>query len=100
MRVSATKTNPRIERNVYLTSKKIKSYGKNNDYPQKILDIVSSSGTGKVCLDTYIKFVSGAGFEDPALDQLVINASGERANSLLRKFSKDLKEFQRVCLSY
>lgn len=93
MRVSATKTTPRIERNVYLTSKKIKSYGKNNDYPQKILDIVSSSGTGKVCLDTYIKFVSGAGFEDPALDQLVINASGERANSLLRKFSKDLKNF-------
>jgi len=93
MRVSATKTAQRIERNIYLTSKRIKSYGQNNDYPQKILEIVSSSGTGKTCMDIYVKFVEGAGFQDQTLANTVINERGERVNSLLRKFSKDLKNF-------
>jgi len=93
MRVSATKTAPRVERNVYLTSKKIKGYGTNNDYPQKVLEIINSSGTGRTCMDIYIKFVEGAGFTDQILSDTVLNSRGERANSLLRKFAKDLKNF-------
>jgi hypothetical protein len=93
MRVSSAKTSPRVERNVYITSKRIKGYGKDNDYPQKILEIVSSSGTGKTCMDIYVKFVEGGGFTDEVLAQTVLNSRGERANSLLRKASKDLKNF-------
>lgn len=93
MRVSAAKTAPRVERNVYITSKKIKGYGESNDYPQKVLEIVNSSGTGKTCMDIYVKFVEGGGFMDAILANTVLNARGERANSLLRKASKDLKNF-------
>ena len=93
MRVSATKTAQRIERNVYLTSKKVKAYGQNNDYPQKILEIINASGTGRTCMDIYVKFVEGGGFEDVAFAQTVINSKKERAGSLLRKFAKDLKNF-------
>lgn len=93
MKVSATKTAQRVERNQYLTSKRIKGYGRGNDYPQKILEIVNASGTGKVCMDIYVKFVEGAGFTDPVLSDTILNSNGERANSLLRKFSKDLKAF-------
>jgi hypothetical protein len=93
MRVSATKTAPRVERNQYLVSKKIKAYGKDNDYPQKVIEIVNSSGTGKTCMDIYVKFVEGAGFNDKSLSDTVLNSKGERANSLLRKFAKDLKNF-------
>lgn len=93
MRVSATKTAPRVERNIYITSKKIKGYGSNNDYPQKVLEIVNSSGTGRTCMDIYVKFVEGAGFNDPLLANTVLNSRGERANLLLRKFAKDLKNF-------
>ena len=93
MRVSATKTAPRVERNQYLTSKRIKGYGDGNDYPQKILEIIASSGTGKTCFDTYVKFVRGAGFTDEAFNDLVINVNNERASSLLSKFAKDLKSF-------
>jgi hypothetical protein len=91
MRVSATKTAPRVERNVYLTSQHIKGYGTNNDYPQKVLEIVNSSGTGKTCMDTYIKFVEGAGFTDKVFSETVINSRNERTNTLLRKFARDLK---------
>jgi len=93
MRVSAAKTAPRVERNVYITSKKIKGYGESNDYPQKVLEIVNSSGTGRTCMDIYAKFVEGGGFMDQILATTVLNSRGERANSLLRKASKDLKNF-------
>jgi hypothetical protein len=93
MKVSATKTAQRIERNVYITSKKIKGFGTFNDYPQKILEIVNASGTGKTCFDIYVSFVEGAGFEDEALSEQVLNENKERADSLLRKAAKDLKYF-------
>jgi hypothetical protein len=93
MRVSATKTKPRIERDIYLTSKKIKAYGQGNDYPQKILEIINSSGTGKTCMDVYVKFIEGDGFMDQVLGNSVINSRGEKTNTLLRKFAKDLKSF-------
>ena len=99
MRVSATKTAQRVERNSYITSKRIKGYGLNNDYPQKILEIVNSSGTGRVCMDIYVKFVEGAGFTDQSLADTILNSKNERSNSLLRKFAKDLKNFNAfVCL--
>jgi len=93
MKVSATKTAQRVERNIYITSKGIKGYGTNNDYPQKVLEIVNSSGTGKTCMDIYVKFVEGAGFLDEILSNTVLNSRKERADSLLRKFTKDLKNF-------
>ena len=93
MRVSATKTLPRVERNIYLTSKKIKAYGENNDYPQKVLEIVNSSGTGKLCLDTFCKFIEGAGFEDEAFATAIINDRNEKTNTLLRKCARDLRAF-------
>jgi hypothetical protein len=102
MKVSATKTAPRVERNVYLTSKRIKGYGTGNDYPQKVLEIINSSGTGRTCMDIYVKFVEGAGFQDPALAETVLNSNNERANSLLRKAAKDLKNFNgfAICVKY
>jgi hypothetical protein len=93
MRVSAAVTQPRVEKNLYSLTKKIKLYGQNNDYPQKIYNIVGASGTGKVCVDVYVKFILGAGFRDKALATTVLNANGERANGLLSKCGKDLRYF-------
>lgn len=93
MRVSATKTAPRVERNVFLRSKRIKGYGDGNDYPQKVLEIIASSGTGKTCFDIYVKFVRGAGFTDEIFNDTIINERNERVSSLLGKFAKDLKSF-------
>ena len=93
MKVSAAKTTPRVERNVYITAKRIKGYGTNNDYPQKVLEIINSSGTGRTCMDIYVKFVEGGGFQDKMLAEAVLNSRGERGNMLLRKAAKDLKNF-------
>ena len=44
-------------------------------------------------MDIYVKFVEGAGFQDQMLADQILNEKGERANSLLRKAAKDLKNF-------
>jgi hypothetical protein len=93
MKVSATKPTPRVERNIYLTSKKIQAYGDGNDYPQKVFEIIGSSGTGKTCFDIYTKFVRGSGFEDDAFGKHIINDDKETVNSLLNKSAKDLKRY-------
>lgn len=93
MRVSATSTAPRVERDIYDLSKHIKGYGTNNSYPQKVLEIINSSGTGRTCMDIYVSFVEGDGFEDQVLAEQIINDKHERVNSLMRKCAKDLKNF-------
>jgi len=98
MRVSAAVTSPRLEKNQYSLTKAIKSYGQGNDYPQKILDIVGSSGTGTVCFDIYVKFMVGGGFKDQLLGDAVMNDRGERASGLLRKCAKDYRYFNGFAL--
>ena len=93
MRVSATKTQPRVAQDQYLSARKIKGYGDGNDYPQKIIQINASSGTGKTCYDIYVKFIRGAGFTDEVFANTIINDRNERVSSLLKKFSKDLESF-------
>ena len=93
MRVSATVTAPRVEQNSYSLIKKIKLYGQKNDYPQKILDIINASGTGKVSVNLYTKFIRGNGFLDPALNTLQVNARKERLFTILAKCAKDLRAF-------
>ena len=96
MRVSSAKTAQRVERNAYRTTWKIKSYGVNNDYPQKILEILNSSGTGLTCYDIYVKFIVGAGFED-SFSNTFLNPK-ERAGVILKKCAKDLKAFKGFAL--
>jgi hypothetical protein len=93
MRVSSTKTAQRVERNTYNLNRKIKNYGKSNDYPQKVLEIVNSSGTGKACVDIRVDFCEGAGFIDTTLAEFIINSRKESANSLLTKVCKDGENF-------
>lgn len=97
MRVSATKTAQRVERNLYHTTWRIKSYGKNNDYPQKVLEIINSSGTGKTCFDIYTKFIEGSGFEDQSLAKQKFSGK-ESGNTILRKIAKDLRTFNGFAL--
>lgn len=93
MRVSSAVTLPRVEQNAYSLTNMIKLFGQKNDYPQKILEIINSSGTGKVCFDLYVKFIRGAGFTDPILNASKVNDRNERAFTIMAKCASDFRKY-------
>lgn len=98
MRVSSTTTAPRVEQDQYSRYKQIKLYGKGNDYPQKVIYITQSSGTGEVCFKIYSKFIEGNGFADKILNGTIVNRKGETAGKLLHKCAADLRMFDGFAL--
>lgn len=73
--------------------KHILNWGRFNDYPQSVIDIVNGSYTGVSCLDIYHKFIYGHGFADGDNYQIVVNEDGETADTLLEAVSRDYAQF-------
>ena len=67
----------------------IQAFGEENDYPQRVIEIVNASGTGGACVDVYSKFISGKGFADKNLYKLIVNDNRQTADYLLNQVSKD-----------
>lgn len=65
-------------------------YDIDNNYPNRIKDIVFSSSMGKSCAELYRKFIFGRGFSDVSLSSISINRNGLTADKLLYKISKDV----------
>lgn len=73
-------------------------FGNDNLYPQNVVDIVNASGTAKLCLSRYEKFVEGYGFNDEALSALRVNRDGATMDDLLKSVSGDLTRFGGLAL--
>ena len=52
---------------------KMQTYGEDNLYPQNLLAITSASGTARLCLNRYAKFIEGFGFKDTNFSEYVLN---------------------------
>lgn len=76
-----------------LSSYGIISYGRDNDYPQSVLDIVSASQTGAACLEIYKRFVYGNGFMDETLSRRRVNDDGETLDDILERAAGDYATF-------
>lgn len=64
------------------------NYDVDNAYPQRIIDIINSSGTGTLCTEILAKFIYGGGFASESLAKLKLNKEGLTANKLLFKIGK------------
>lgn len=62
--------------------KKIIRYGENDNFPLTLARLVQKSPTATSCIDTKAEFFKGAGFSNPDLADLKINASGLRFGDL------------------
>lgn len=63
----------------------VKDYDFDNCYPQNIIDIVASSGTGTSCSKLYSEFIFGGGFKDQVFYRAKINSEGLTIDELLKK---------------
>ena len=77
----------------YLSTLGIKSYGRNNIYPQQAKAILDSSSTGAQCADRYARFIEGDGLANKALYDLVLNRYGETTDDILSAVCQDLANY-------
>lgn len=87
---------PKVEKRIYNKDNKhesILNYDSDNLYPQRILDIINSSGTAKRSVELYAKFINGEGFKDKVFYKSVVNRSGLTADKLLRLVASDYAHF-------
>lgn len=71
----------------------IQAYGVQNDYPQKLMEVVGASITGGACVDQYARFVFGRGFRQQDFFKAQVNERGDRADDVLDAIAHDLAMF-------
>ncbi len=74
----------------YLSSLNIQSYGIDNLYPQRMLDLILNSSTGGVCLERYQQFIEGNGYNDENFSEYIVNRAGETVDDIHRLISRDM----------
>lgn len=77
----------------YISRFRMQAYGYDNLYPQNICRITDASGTAKLCLNRYAKFIEGYGFNDSMLASCVLNEFGDTADDILRNVASDLARY-------
>jgi hypothetical protein len=69
-----------------------------NAYPQRVIDIINSSGTGTLCTEVMSKFVSGKGFEEDSVANQVVNSLKQTPNKILKKQGKSIARHNGFCV--
>lgn len=77
----------------YVSRFKMQAYGYDNLYPQNLARITDASGTARLCLNRYSRFIEGYGFDNDTLAALVMNHQGDTADDILRDVAQDLAKF-------
>lgn len=72
----------------------IYNYDIDNAYPQRVEDIINSSGTGTLCTQMMSKFIFGKGFKDESLSKTVINPKKKLTlNKLLKQTTQRISKY-------
>ncbi len=88
MKISVLKTERRLD-TANLRGLKIQSFGKGNDQPQRVAEIVAASVTGSSCWRNYAKFIEGRGFAQKDFYKAVVDGRGTTMDGLLRAVAED-----------
>lgn len=94
---TAKKPESRVGSN-YSQQFKMQTYGEDNLYPQNLLAITSASGTARLCLSRYAKFIEGFGFKDTIFSEYVVNRKGDTADTILHNICEDIARFKGFAL--
>lgn len=73
------------------------NFDEDNQYPERTIDYISSSGTATACVNLFGRFVRGQGFQDPNFYKSRVNRKGLRVDQLLRLLVDDYKKHKGFC---
>lgn len=82
----------------YLSTMNIQSYGKDNLYPQRMIELLNNSPTGKTCCNRYGTFIEGGGLRDKDFADFICNRLRETVSELLHLVCLDLAQFHGFAL--
>lgn len=74
------------------------NYDIDNNYPNRVRDILDNSGMGSLCALKYGKFIYGRGFQDTNFAKAIVNLDGLTSDGLLDLIKEDLKEIGGHCI--
>lgn len=75
------------------TTEGVLSYDIDNAYPNRVDLLCNSSGRASSCIGMHAQFISGAGFVNEALGNMVVNRKGETLHEILVRKSEDEARF-------
>ena len=76
----------------------IVNYDEDNAYPQRIYSMTNTAPTARNCIDTYSRFIGGAGFANVEFYQAIVNSDGQTIDKILHLAKKDLARFRGFAL--
>lgn len=84
------------------TGDKYLRYGSNDSFPLKLAKSIQDSVTASSCLNSFSKFVRGAGFSDADLKKMIVNRQGETLWDVHNKVSQAYSSFRgfAICVKY
>lgn len=97
MKATLTKSEKRITVKERRTEN-ILSFDVDNNYPERVRDIVSNSSIGRSCLVQYKKFIYGNGFADETFASTKLNRWGDTSDKILVGVADNLAYFGGFCL--
>jgi len=78
----------------------IQLYDKDNLYPQRMKLWAKASSMASGCVKTKAKFIRGEGFEDPGIDQKIVNPQGQKFISIKRLMTTSIALNRGFCLHF
>ena len=90
-----------VQKRIKVTANKVDgifNYDTDNAYPQRIIDIVNSSGAASACVGMKARFLIGGGFSDKYFYKQKCNRSGLTVDKLLRKTVNGFSKLPLVAL--
>lgn len=98
MNINNVKRSPDRFQSSYLSTLNIQAYGRDNLYPQRMLNLILNSPTGGTCCERYQTFIEGNGLNNTNFSEYKINRSGETVDDIYRLIAQDMALFHGFAL--
>jgi hypothetical protein len=93
MNITNVKRSPKRLTTAYWSTLNIQAYGRDNLYPQRMLDLILNSPTGGGCCERYQTFIEGNGLNDTKFSEYVVNRAGDTVDDIFRLIAQDMAQF-------
>lgn len=98
MNINNVKRSPKRFDSAYWSTFNIQAYGRDNLYPQRMLDLILNSPTGGTCCERYQKFIEGNGLNNTDFSEYIVNRAGETVDDIYRLITRDMALFHGFAL--